>query len=103
MTRIILLHKHFDPDHLDAVTATMRHLGAPTIEAVWLPAFDAWCALEGCHRIRAAQALGLEVEIDEVEYSDLSIESLGVDMDHSEDVTVAEVCDDAHRRPMLEW
>ena len=68
--RIALVHIHYDEDHLAQVIEEMKQLGAPKIHAVWMDCYGHWAALEGCHRIRAAKALGLTPEIIEVEYSD---------------------------------
>lgn len=57
---IALAHKHFDADHLETVKAEMQALGAPSIRAFWSDLYGVWLAVEGCHRIRAAHALGLE-------------------------------------------
>jgi DNA-binding LacI/PurR family transcriptional regulator len=46
---------------LEAVKAEMLKLGAPTIRAV--DCGDYLMALEGCHRIAAAHALGIEPEM----------------------------------------
>lgn len=43
--------------HLEAVTADMQRLGAPTVRVV--DCGDHYQALEGTHRLHAAQALGL--------------------------------------------
>jgi len=91
--QIALIHKYFGPAHLEAVKAEMMVMGAPVIKAVWMECYGAWAALEGCHRIRAAQALGLIPEIEEIEYSDeITTEELGLDF--GGDVwTVAEIAD----------
>lgn len=70
--KIALLHSHFDASHLDKVNQKMKSLGAPTIKAMAAPAYgdDCYVAFEGCHRLRAAHALGLEPIIDEIEYQD---------------------------------
>lgn len=88
---ITLLHSHFDQDKLDAITAEMRTLGAPTIRAVCTDPDGMYVALEGCHRIRAAKILGLVPVIDEIEYSDEVIEGC----DGGRGYTVAEIVDDA--------
>jgi len=76
---IALLHNHFDASHLARVTKEMESLGAPTVKAVWVEAHNRYVALEGCHRLRAAFALGLTPEIDIVDDLDATAESLGVD------------------------
>lgn len=94
--KIALLHKHYDANHLATVTAEMQTLGAPKIKAVWMPNWDMWVALEGCHRLRAAHALGLTPEIEEVEYSDEMIA-----MDNGEEMAISAICDDAYRSLVL--
>lgn len=94
--QIALIHKHFDAAHLEAVKAEMAALGAPTIKAVWMECWGVWAALEGCHRIRAAHALGLTPEIEEVEYSeDVTQADLGI-ADSDDCYTIAEIADAAH-------
>lgn len=88
--KIALVHEHYDDAKLEAVKAEMISLGAPVIKAVWVECYNRWQALEGCHRIRAAKALGLVPEIEEVEYSDDSAESIGVEGEW----TIDQVCDD---------
>jgi hypothetical protein len=65
---IIPPHGLDENNHLDQVIADMRQMGAPVIKAVWLEAYVAWMALEGSHRIVAAKRLGLEPQIEAVEY-----------------------------------
>jgi hypothetical protein len=88
---IKLVHAHFDADHLEAVKAEMAKLGSPTIHAVDL-GDGLYQALEGCHRVRAAAALGIPVAIELVEYSDALVSSVvdGFDSDH----TIEQLCDD---------
>lgn len=83
--KIALVHNDYSERHLAEVIEEMKTLGSPTIKAVWMECYGHWAALEGCHRIRAAKALGLVPEIEEVEYSD---EPCAVD-----GMTVAEVAD----------
>jgi hypothetical protein len=61
MTTINLLHHHFDTGHLEEVKAEMVALGSPTIRAIEV-AGDIY-AVEGCHRLRAAQDLGIPVTL----------------------------------------
>jgi len=56
---ISLLHNHYSPEHLEEVKAEMIKRGAPRIRAIWSEINGEWMAVEGCHRIRAAHALGL--------------------------------------------
>lgn len=66
MTAILLFHDHFDPQQLDKVQTEMQTLGAPTIRCIWSEMWGLWLAVEGCHRLRAAQALGLTPVIKDV-------------------------------------
>lgn len=94
---IVLLHKHYDPDHLLDVIAQMRTLGTPTIRAVCTDPDGVYVALEGCHRIRAAKILGLVPVIDEVGYSAVVIEGC----DGGRGYTAAEIVDDAWQQPEI--
>lgn len=67
-TQIILPHTQYSAEHLAKVTTEMAERGSPTIKAIWVEAYNAWVAIEGTHRLRAAAALGLPVMIDAVEY-----------------------------------
>lgn len=97
---IILYHNHYDADHLAAVQSEMEALGAPTVQAIWLEAYGAWMALEGCHRLRAAQALGLTPEIIAVEWDgDRPVADYVADV--RDEISIEQVTDDAHRREML--
>lgn len=90
--RIVLAHDHFDAAHLAAVQAQMTEIGAPTIKAVWMEGNGEWMALEGCHRLRAALALGITPEIDPIEWSeDVTTEDIGTD--HQDVWTIAELCE----------
>lgn len=91
---IALLHEHFDETHLGVVKAEMATMGAPVVKAVWVEAANRWVALEGCHRLRAAHALGLVPEIEEVEYSEAVAAELGLDIQDAE-LTVAQIVDDS--------
>lgn len=63
---IALFHKHYNEDHLESVKAEMLKLGAPKIRAIWSEAYACWMAVEGCHRLRAADALGVRPIIVDV-------------------------------------
>lgn len=95
-TTIALLHKHYDEAHLAKVISEMELLGAPTIKAVWMECWNMWVALEGCHRLRAAHALGLDPIIDEVEYSDDEIE-----LDSGDMYRISDIVDAAHSAKTL--
>ena len=81
---IRLLHKEYDPGHLENVKREMASIGAPTIKGVWDEEEDCWFALEGCHRIRAAKELGLTPEMIEVEWEDhdKTLEEIGLDREN---------------------
>ena len=66
MIQIALFHSHYSEEHLEAVKAEMQALGAPTIRAFWSEMHGIWLAVEGCHRLRAAAALGLTPNIEEL-------------------------------------
>lgn len=90
----------FPWDHLADVTEQMKRLGTPTIHAVWIEAHGVWQALEGCHRLRAAHALGLTPIIIPVEYSEEMMSTvLGYDGD--EDYPISEICDRVGSTPYL--
>lgn len=99
--QIALLHNHYQDSHLEQVMHEMAVLGSPTINAVWMECHGIWAALEGCHRIRAAAALGIEVNIDPVEYSDDPLSTLGVtDIDY--DYPISECADEAYSKVIIE-
>jgi len=54
--------------------------------------------LEGCHRIRAAKELGLDVIIDEVEYSEDHIEL----NEFGDTASISEICDGAAHAEIIE-
>ena len=101
--KIILPHDHYDVEHLETVKAEMQDLGAPTIKAVWMEVYDAWVALEGCHRIRAAAELGLTPEIDEIEWGDTITTDDVVPGSFADTWTIEQICDDAHRNTIMDF
>lgn len=94
---IAIPHKHYDIEHLAAVAAEMAVMGAPSIRAVWLECHGIWAAIEGCHRLRAAAAMGMAPEIISVEYSDE--EAPGA----QDGLSIAEICDAAHLATILSF
>ena len=98
---IILMHNHFDEKHLAEVIDEMRTLGAPVIRAVHIDG-DLWVALEGCHRLRAAEKLGLVPELDEVEFSD-TVTAFDLGLDFQENYTVSELVDGYWGRASIEF
>lgn len=77
--RLIPLHKT-DETHLAEVITQMETLGAPTLKAVYLDAYNAYMLLEGTHRLAAALALGLTPVIETVD----------VDLDDAVEVHVSD-------------
>ena len=76
MQTIVLAHNHYSQSHLEAVKASMIKLGAPTIRVYDL-GFENLCqAIEGCHRLRACEELGIMPTLQYVD-SEASLESLG--------------------------
>jgi len=91
MMDVVLMHNHFDAEHLDKVMDKMRTMGAPVIRAVHIDG-SLWVALEGCHRLRAAEKLGLVPVLEEVEYSD-TITAFDLGLDFQENYTISELVD----------
>ena len=84
MTHIHLLHSHFDQDHLDSVISEMEKMGAPTIRCYEL--FDGMVqAIEGCHRLRAAEQLDITVNIEIIDPCVLISDLDNLDCDRSDD------------------
>lgn len=100
--KIALVHNHYDEKHLQEVIEEMKTLGAPKVHAVWMECYGHWAALEGCHRLRAAQQLGLTPEIIEVEYSDEMVSSLPC-FDGYDDYMISEICDASHNAIVLKF
>ena len=82
--RVALLHNHYDRESLESVTAEMRVFGAPTIKVLDLGFDDMYQALEGCHRLRAAEILGLTpiFEIIDIADADATAAELELDVDN---------------------
>ena len=100
--KIALVSNYYNEKHLQEVTEEMKTLGAPKIHAVWMECYDHWVALEGCHRLRAAQQLGLTPEIIEVEYSDEMASSVP-GYDGEEDYMISELCDISYKATVLKF
>lgn len=105
---VALLHEHFDAAHLDEVKADMITMGAPTIRVAWSPC-GCWAALEGCHRLRAAEALGLTPTIVPIEYDDdTTAEDAGFSDDDFPDdrldlISISSIAGRAYRMHMIEF
>jgi len=64
--KVQLFHNHFDQKHLEEVKTEMLILGTPVIRVVYDDLNDVFIAVEGCHRLRACEELGLTPEIEEI-------------------------------------
>lgn len=99
---VALTHKHYTEEHLQEVIEEMKVLGTPKIHAVWMEVYNHWVALEGCHRLRAAEILGLTPEIIEVEYSDELMMSDVIE-DVYEDYPISYVCDSSWKTHVIDF
>jgi len=97
---IALVHTQYDNKHLDEVKNLMMSLGTPIIHAVWMECYQMYAALDGCHRLRAAQMLGITPIIEEVEYSD-DMASTVTGYDGDDDYMISEICDDCIKSSIL--
>ena len=68
--QVALLHKHYNQEHLEQVKAEMVKLGSPTVRAIWSEMYGFWLAVEGSHRLRAAEELGISPKIDDISDDD---------------------------------
>ncbi|NBK25823.1 MAG: hypothetical protein EOM68_27890 [Spirochaetia bacterium] len=101
---IALVHKHYSETHLSDVMAEMQTLGAPAIRAIWSECYGLWLAVEGCHRIRAAKALGLEVVIDDVSDDEtVTIEQDGEQVELAVEDLLEELQDNAPRTEIISF
>jgi hypothetical protein len=63
--KVTLLHDTYDSEHLNKVLADMKKLGAPTIRAFAIDENNDWYqAIEGSHRLRACEILGIMPTIE---------------------------------------
>lgn len=101
---ITLYHKHYDEQHLDEVKEIMEHRGAPVIRAIWSECYGVWMAVEGCHRIRAAKALGLTPVIKDIsEQQSVRMQVDGESVRISVKALAAELSDDAPRSAIVSF
>jgi hypothetical protein len=101
--KVIPPHALDADNHLDAVIDAMRGLGAPVIKAVWDECYGLWIALEGSHRLVAAQALGLTPVIEPVEYDDDTTTDDVAPGSYQDNHNVADIVADACRRAPLTY
>ena len=90
--RIALLHNHYDQEHLNKVVEEMKTMGAPKIKVLDLGFDDMAQALEGSHRLRAAEILGITPEFEWIGEDEL-VADLDLDVDCDEGATVSELGD----------
>ena len=76
--KVALLHNYFDAASLADIVSEMMILGAPTIRVLDLGFDDIYQAVEGCHRLRACEILGITPHFEYVDPTD-TVESLGLD------------------------
>ena len=99
--QIALVHHHYDKQHLAEVIEQMKILGAPTIRVVDLGE-DRYQALEGYHRLRACEELGISPELEIVDWQgDLDLRALGLQFE--DPITMEELCDDSYLATWLEF
>ena len=101
---IALLHNQYRQDHLDKVIEEMTTLGAPEIRCIWAECYDLWLAVEGCHRLRAAQKLGLTPIIVDVS-SETEITIQVDDEQKTENMTelIEDLVDEAWLKEVIEF
>ena len=81
MAKIVLLHNHYCETKLAGVIEEMKVLGAPTIRCYDLGFDNLTQAIEGCHRLRACEALDIEPVLEYVD-PETALEDLeGLDFD----------------------
>ena len=95
METIIKIHG-IDENKLSKTKALMAKLGSPTIKACYAHTYSMWVALEGTHRVTAAEELGIKVIIEPVEYSEETLISIGITDAGYDDITVADYVDTAY-------
>lgn len=98
---IYLVHDHYDEEHLAEVKADMLALGAPTVRVIDMGE-GIYAAIEGCHRLRAAAALGITPDLNVLDYDavadlDVTDPALGLDLDNP-GMTIADLVSDFNRR-----
>lgn len=102
--RINLFHNSYNETHLNEVKEIMVKRGAPKIRAIWSEIHGEWLAVEGCHRLRAAEQLGLTPQI--IDISNQKTVTIQID-DEMVKVKVAELAeelnDTAHRRHSIKF
>lgn len=88
-----------EPDRYAAVLEAMRGIGSPNLRAVRVGP-DAWCCIEGSHRVAAALELGLPIHIIEIspdtlitEHDAGDVQPDGSWIEHEGPVTAGSLCE----------
>ena len=102
--QIALYHKHYNEQYLEAVKSEMQTLGTPVIRCIWSEVYEMWMAVEGCHRLRAAKALGVMPVIQDIT-TDATATIQRDEEDTVVDVTqlAAELTDDVWKAEIIEF
>lgn len=87
--KIVLLHNHYSKSHLAEVVEKMKRMGAPVIKAYEYDINEPVAqAIEGCHRLRACEILGIDPEIEWIDL-DAKIGDIDIDVDKDPNDIVA--------------
>jgi len=100
---IVLLNEQYCRDHLDHVSEDMKLLGSPTIHVAYSADRDLCCALEGTHRLRAAEILGIPVKIEEIECDETILSAYTWSDVESLSLSVFDITDNARSRWMRDF
>lgn len=90
--KVALMHDHYNADHLEQVKQEMLVLGPPEIKVLDLGFDDLYQAVEGCHRLRAAEELGITPTWIFVNADD-NAHDLGLDVDDAQEKLACELGD----------
>jgi hypothetical protein len=106
MIKVALAHNPYNMEHLVDVMKEMEKLGPPTIRIVHVEN-NLYQAIEGCHRLRAAAALGLTPEFEELDADTLRSDVEGLDyhdgLECDEDATIGGIGDWENTQLIFEY
>lgn len=91
--KISLLHNHYDKDRLVKITDEMKILGAPTIRVYDCGFEGIYQAIEGCHRLRACEILGITPNLVELDKSTPINTLNNIDTDYDNFTTIEDLGD----------
>ena len=83
--KIVLLHNHYSVDTLQNIIAEMRKRGRPTIRVYDLGFDELYQAIEGCHRLRACEILGITPKIRYIKSTTKISRLTNIDVDFDDD------------------